>query len=86
MPQFAAGKRESGEHLVAHKKIHDGLDKYDHFLSSSIDDPSVYNGEKLREIMDSFREVLFTYVRQPLSPWIYALTCFLGATGIWMKK
>ncbi|AFR95725.2 hypothetical protein C343_03830 [Cryptococcus neoformans C23] len=62
MPQFAAGKRESGEHLVAHKKIHDGLDKYDHFLSSSIDDPSVYNGEKLREIMDSFREVLFTHL------------------------
>lgn len=66
MPQFAAGKRESGEHLVAHKKIHDGLDKYDHFLSSSIDDPSVYNGEKLREIMDSFREVLFTYVKTTL--------------------
>lgn len=67
MPQFAAGKRESGEHLVAHQKIHDGLDRYDRFLSDSLDDPSVYSGQKLREIMDSFREVLFTYVKANLN-------------------
>lgn len=67
MPQFAAGKRESGEHLVAHQKIHDGLDRYDRFLSDSLDDPSVYSGKKLREIMDSFREVLFTCVKSNLN-------------------
>lgn len=67
MPQFAAGKRESGEHLVAHQKIHDGLDRYDRFLSDSLDDPSVYSGQKLREIMDSFREVLFTHLDEEVN-------------------
>jgi len=36
-----------------------GLDKYEEFLSASLEKPSSYNPGVLREIMDGFREVLF---------------------------
>ncbi|WVW85747.1 hypothetical protein I302_107785 [Kwoniella bestiolae CBS 10118] len=62
MPQFKEGARESGEHLKKHKGIHDGLEKYDAFLRNSLENQSEYNPGKLREIMDGFKEVLFTHL------------------------
>ncbi|KAK4684684.1 hypothetical protein P7C73_g5484, partial [Tremellales sp. Uapishka_1] len=64
MPQFKAGAREQGEHLKSHKAIHDGLDKYEAFLSASKQNPSSYNPTTLREIMDSFREVLYRHLEE----------------------
>ncbi|WVQ68205.1 uncharacterized protein L199_006412 [Kwoniella botswanensis] len=62
IPQFKEGARESGEHLKKHKGIHDGLEKYDAFLRNSLENQSEYNPTKLREIMDGFKEVLFTHL------------------------
>ncbi|ODN92787.1 hypothetical protein L198_05582 [Cryptococcus wingfieldii CBS 7118] len=62
MPQFQAGKRESGEHLHSHKLIHDGLDRYDAFLAAAQANPKSYDGVKLREVLDSFKEVLFRHL------------------------
>ncbi|WVQ81972.1 hypothetical protein IAT38_004099 [Cryptococcus sp. DSM 104549] len=62
MPQFAAGARESGEHLKKHKGIHDGLEKYDKVLSEALANPSSYDPAKLRAVLDGFREVLFTHL------------------------
>jgi hypothetical protein len=59
MPQFKKGGRESGEHLKSHKQIHDGLDRYDAFLSDAMADSGKYSSTTLRGIMDGFREVLF---------------------------
>lgn len=36
-----------------------GLDKYDKFLADVRETPSSYNPDKLRSILDSFRDVLF---------------------------
>lgn len=36
-----------------------GLDKYDTFLREVQEEPSTYNPDKLRSILDSFRDVLF---------------------------
>ncbi|WVR07421.1 hypothetical protein IAU60_004462 [Kwoniella sp. DSM 27419] len=62
MPQFAMGKRESGEHLKSHKAIHDGLERYDKFIREALEETSNYDAGKLRVIMDGFREVLFTHL------------------------
>jgi hypothetical protein len=60
MPQFKAGAREQGLHLRSHKAIHAGLDKYDEYLKACLADSSKFNPATLREILDGFREVLFT--------------------------
>ncbi|EIW67380.1 hypothetical protein TREMEDRAFT_33693 [Tremella mesenterica DSM 1558] len=62
MPQFKVGVSESGEHLKSHKLIHEGLENYDSFLSTSLRNPSSYNPTALRAIMDSFKDVLFKHL------------------------
>jgi len=62
MPQFKAGARESGEHLKSHKAIHEGLEKYDAFIKKALAETSAYNAVELRQILDSFREVLFRHL------------------------
>ncbi|GFZ49389.1 hypothetical protein JCM24511_07509 [Saitozyma sp. JCM 24511] len=62
MPQFKAGAREQGRHLRSHKAIHAGLDKYDEYLKACLADSSKFNPATLREILDGFREVLFTHL------------------------
>nr|XP_031860142.1 uncharacterized protein CI109_004507 [Kwoniella shandongensis]KAA5527214.1 hypothetical protein CI109_004507 [Kwoniella shandongensis] len=62
MPQFKQGGRESGEHLKKHKKIHDGIDKYDKYLKEGLANPSKYDAAELRAILDGFREVLFSHL------------------------
>ena len=44
--------------MKSHKKIHDGLDRYEAFIKDALAGPE-YDGSKLREIMDGFKEVLF---------------------------
>ena len=61
MPQFDKNRKASGEHLKSHKKIHDGLDKCEAFLKDALAGPE-YDGSKLKEIMDGFKEVLFRRV------------------------
>jgi hypothetical protein len=36
-----------------------GLDKYEAFLRDALAKPSSYSPETLREVMDSFRDILF---------------------------
>ncbi|KAK1927009.1 hypothetical protein DB88DRAFT_476362 [Papiliotrema laurentii] len=62
MPQFKDGARESGQHLQAHKAIHDGLDKYEAFLKASLANPNNYSAATLRGIMDGFKDVLFRHL------------------------
>lgn len=62
MPAFRDGAREKGEHIISHRGIHDGLTKYDKYISEAKANPASYDAEKLREIMDGFREVLFTHL------------------------
>jgi hypothetical protein len=58
MPQFGKNHKAGGDHLKSHKQIHDGLDKYEAFIKDALAGPE-YDGAKLREIMDGFRDVLF---------------------------
>lgn len=37
----------------------EGLDKYDKFLKDVQESPSSYNPDQLKQILDSFRDVLF---------------------------
>lgn len=58
MPQFGKNHKASGEHLKSHNAIHNGLDRYEAYLKEAMAGPE-YDGAKLREIMDGFKEVLF---------------------------
>lgn len=62
MPQFKDGARDKGAHLEAHKGIHDGLERYQAYISQCKADPDAYDGTKLRGIMDSFHDVLFNHL------------------------
>ncbi|KAL7423457.1 hypothetical protein Q5752_001037 [Cryptotrichosporon argae] len=62
MPQFKDGAREKGAHLISHKKIHDGLDRYNDFLQAALANPASYNAQTLRDIMDGFKKVLFDHL------------------------
>lgn len=64
MPQFKDGGRDKGEHIKAHKGIHDGLERYQAYINQAKADPDGYDGEKLRKIMDSFHDVLFNHLDQ----------------------
>lgn len=44
------------------KQIHDGLDKYEAYVSSCRKDPNKYDAGKLRDIMDSFEMILFQHL------------------------
>lgn len=54
--------RDNAEHRLSHKAIHDGLDRYGSFLREAMADESKYSPEKLREILDSFREPLMRHL------------------------
>ncbi|KLT40565.1 hypothetical protein CC85DRAFT_277466 [Cutaneotrichosporon oleaginosum] len=56
--------REGAEHKADHAAIHDGLERYQQFLRASMMDESKYSPEKMREILDSFREPLFRHLDQ----------------------
>jgi hypothetical protein len=59
-PAFQHG----AEHKLAHEAIHDGLERYSAFLHESLKDEKSYAPDKLRAILDSFREPLFHHLDQ----------------------
>lgn len=58
MPQFA----KSGDHLKEHEEIHKGLDEYVDYVRKCRKDKKEWDGEKMKEIMDSFRDILFKHL------------------------
>ena len=58
MPQFA----KQGDHLEEHKEIHKGLDEYVAYIKKCRKDRKEWDGAKMREIMDSFRDILFKHL------------------------
>jgi len=58
MPQFA----EDEKHKQSHKGIHDGLDAMGKLIKSYKEDPTSYSPEKMRECLDSFRDVLMRHL------------------------
>src|SRR5271169_6586905 len=58
MPQFA----KEGDHLKEHEQIHKGLDEYVAYIKKCRKDSKDWEGDKMRSIMDSFREILFKHL------------------------
>jgi hypothetical protein len=58
MPQF----QKNGEHLKEHEEIHKGLDEYVAYVRKCRKDPKEWECDKMRSIMDSFRDVLFKHL------------------------
>jgi hypothetical protein len=58
MPHFAP----QGEHIKQHEEIHKGLDEYVAYIRKCRKDPKEWDGEKMKDLMDSFREVLFKHL------------------------
>jgi len=58
MPHFA----RNGDHLKEHEEIHKGLDEYVAYIRKCRKSPSEFDGEMLKEIMDSFRVALFKHL------------------------
>jgi hypothetical protein len=58
MPQFA----KTGDHLKEHEEIHKGLDEYVDYIRKCRKDRKEWDGEKMKGIMDSFRDILFKHL------------------------
>jgi hypothetical protein len=58
MPQFAT----QGDHLKEHEEIHKGLDEYVAYIKKCRKDSKKWDGDKMRSIMDSFRDILFKHL------------------------
>jgi hypothetical protein len=58
MPHFAP----QGDHIKQHEEIHKGLDEYVAYIRRCRKDPKEWDGEKMKDIMDSFRDVLFKHL------------------------
>ena len=51
--------KQKHDHHDEHKKIHKGLDKYEAYIESVQKKEKDYDPNEFREIMDSFKEILF---------------------------
>jgi hemerythrin-like domain-containing protein len=60
MPEF----RENEKHKMAHKQIHDGLDRVNMLVANWKEDPSAYKPDELRAALDSFREPLYRHLAE----------------------
>jgi Hemerythrin HHE cation binding domain len=58
MPQF----KQDGDHLKEHEGIHKGLDEYVAYIKKCRKDSKDWDGEKMKNIMDSFRDILFKHL------------------------
>ena len=58
MPHFA----KEGDHLKEHEGIHKGLDEFLAYVRKCTRDRNQWDADKLKEIMDSFRDVLFKHL------------------------
>ncbi|WOO82507.1 uncharacterized protein LOC62_04G005992 [Vanrija pseudolonga] len=62
MPQFRDSGKSMGAHIIAHRKIHEGLDKYNNYIAEVKANPKIYDPEKIRDIMDTFADTLFKHL------------------------
>jgi hypothetical protein len=60
MPEF----RENEKHKIAHKQIHDGLDRVNLLVTKWKEEPSTYKPDELRAVLDSFREPLYRHLAE----------------------
>src|SRR5205814_3937222 len=74
MPQF----KPEGDHLKEHQEIHKGLDEYIAYIKKCRKSRKDWDGEKMKNIMDSFRDVLFKSPSASLARCIYR--CGVGGT------
>jgi len=58
MPAFSQNEK----HLKSHEGIHEGLDRLSLLTTAYRKDPTSYSPEKIRECLDSFRDVLMTHL------------------------
>ena len=58
MPQFA----KTGDHLKEHEEIHKGLDEYVAYIRKCRKNRKEWDGDKMKKIMDTFRDVLFKHL------------------------
>ena len=58
MPHFAP----QGDHLKEHEEIHKGLDEYVAYIKKCRKDPKEWSSDKMKNIMDSFRVILFKHL------------------------
>ena len=58
MPQF----KQDGDHLKEHEGIHKGLDEYVAYIKKCRKEKKDWDGEKMKTIMDSFRDILFKHL------------------------
>jgi len=58
MPNFA----EDEKHRQSHAAIHEGLDRLAALTKGVREDPTSYSPEKIRECLDSFRDVLMRHL------------------------
>ena len=59
MPQF--DMKQDGKHALQHDQIHDGLERFDAVLAE-FKKTGQYDPKRLREVMDSFKTVLFEHL------------------------
>jgi len=63
MPEFA----ENEKHLQSHAAIHHGLEELGKLTREYRAEPSTYNPEKIRECLDSFRDVLMRHLDEEVT-------------------
>lgn len=63
-PKVPAFRPHTSEHVVAHRVIHAGLEKYEAYIQKALAKPSEYNAREFREVMDSFRKPLYDHLDQ----------------------
>lgn len=56
MPEF------QDEHVEEHKKIHEGMHRYEQYIKAVRAEPSTYSPAKFREVMASWSNVLFYHL------------------------
>lgn len=56
MPEF------QDEHVEEHKKIHEGMHRYEMYIKGVRAEPSTYSPAKFREVMASWSNVLFYHL------------------------
>ncbi|KIK67349.1 hypothetical protein GYMLUDRAFT_217561 [Collybiopsis luxurians FD-317 M1] len=63
MKEFAQSDDNHG-HIASHKAIHEGLERLKTLVHQYKAEPTGYDPTKMRECLDSFREVLFAHLDQ----------------------
>ncbi|TFK75388.1 hypothetical protein BDN72DRAFT_811004 [Pluteus cervinus] len=65
MPEFSVNS--DAAHMISHAGIHRGLDDLTALVRSCQADRTTYSPEKMRECLDSFRDVLFNHLDEEVA-------------------